>query len=139
LTIPFPATDFNFNVEEWDAAGQTYETLAICRTLALARAVFAAVIAEKPAGGFMIRRRIRVAPRGRLVRFRYKGCPGLRAFAARDPLTIARDVRTTPRDVRRGTSPTAKNKIDCRPREESGRGGTSSTAPGLRVEQLQRA
>jgi hypothetical protein len=25
---------FNFNVEEWDAAGQTYETLAICRTLA---------------------------------------------------------------------------------------------------------
>jgi hypothetical protein len=30
---------FNFNVEEWDAAGQTDETLAICRTLALARAV----------------------------------------------------------------------------------------------------
>jgi hypothetical protein len=29
---------FNFNVEEWDAAGQTYETLAICRTLAQARA-----------------------------------------------------------------------------------------------------
>jgi hypothetical protein len=26
---------FNFNVEEWDAKGQTYETLAICRTLAL--------------------------------------------------------------------------------------------------------
>jgi hypothetical protein len=25
---------FNFNVEEWDAKGQTYETLAICRTLA---------------------------------------------------------------------------------------------------------
>jgi hypothetical protein len=24
---------FNFNVEEWDAKGQTYETLAICRTL----------------------------------------------------------------------------------------------------------
>jgi hypothetical protein len=23
---------FNFNVEEWDAEGQTYETLAICRT-----------------------------------------------------------------------------------------------------------
>jgi len=22
---------FNFNVEEWDAKGQTYETLAICR------------------------------------------------------------------------------------------------------------
>jgi len=32
--------DFNFNVEAWDAKGQTYETLAICRTLALARAVF---------------------------------------------------------------------------------------------------
>jgi len=27
---------FNFNVEEWDAKGQTYETLVICRTLALA-------------------------------------------------------------------------------------------------------
>jgi hypothetical protein len=25
----------NFNVEEWDAKGQTYETLAICRTVAL--------------------------------------------------------------------------------------------------------
>jgi hypothetical protein len=25
-------------VEEWDAAGQTYETLAICRSLELARA-----------------------------------------------------------------------------------------------------
>jgi hypothetical protein len=35
---------FNFNVKEWDAQGQTYETLAICRTLALARAVFAAAI-----------------------------------------------------------------------------------------------
>jgi hypothetical protein len=40
---------FNFNVEEWDATGQTYETLAICRTLALARAAFAAAVAEKPA------------------------------------------------------------------------------------------
>jgi hypothetical protein len=30
---------FNFNVEEWDAEGQTCETLAICRTLALARRV----------------------------------------------------------------------------------------------------
>ncbi len=30
---------FNFNVEEWDAAGQNYETLAICRSLALARRV----------------------------------------------------------------------------------------------------
>jgi hypothetical protein len=31
---------FNFNVEEWDASAQTYETLAICRTLGLARAAF---------------------------------------------------------------------------------------------------
>ena len=31
---------FNFNVEAWDAAGQTYETLAICRTLALACVAF---------------------------------------------------------------------------------------------------
>jgi hypothetical protein len=29
---------FNFNVEEWDAKGMSYDTLAICRTLALARA-----------------------------------------------------------------------------------------------------
>jgi hypothetical protein len=35
--------------------GQTYETLAICRTLAQARAVLAAAIEEKPAGRFMIR------------------------------------------------------------------------------------
>jgi len=40
---------FNFNVEEWDATGQNYATLAICRLLELvARAVFAAAIAEKP-------------------------------------------------------------------------------------------
>jgi len=38
---------FNFNVEEWDAEGQAYETLAICRTLALARAAFEAAIEEK--------------------------------------------------------------------------------------------
>ena len=54
---------FNFNVEEWDAKGQTYETLAICRTLALARAVLAAAVAEKPAGRFMIRSRTRVVQR----------------------------------------------------------------------------
>jgi hypothetical protein len=36
-------------VEEWHAEGLTYETLAICRSLELARAVFAAAIAEKPA------------------------------------------------------------------------------------------
>jgi hypothetical protein len=51
---------FNFNVEEWDAKGQTYETLAICRTLALARAAFEVAIAKKPAGQFMIRSRTRV-------------------------------------------------------------------------------
>jgi len=54
---------FNFNVEEWDAAGETYETLAICRSLGLARAAFEAAIAEKPAGRFMIRSRTRVVQR----------------------------------------------------------------------------
>jgi hypothetical protein len=54
---------FNFNVEEWDAEGRTYETLAICRSLELARAAFAAAIAEKPAGRFMIRSRTRVVQR----------------------------------------------------------------------------
>jgi hypothetical protein len=29
---------FNFNVEEWDERGLHYETLAICRSLATARA-----------------------------------------------------------------------------------------------------
>jgi len=42
---------FNFNVEEWDT-GDHYETLAICRTLALARAAFDVAIEEKPAGRF---------------------------------------------------------------------------------------
>jgi hypothetical protein len=32
---------FNFNVEAWDAKGRSYETLAMCRSLELARAVFA--------------------------------------------------------------------------------------------------
>jgi hypothetical protein len=54
---------FNFNVEEWDAKGQTYETLAIRRTLALARAAFEVAIKEKPAGRFMIRSRTRVVKR----------------------------------------------------------------------------
>jgi hypothetical protein len=54
---------FNFNVEEWDAKGQTYETLAICRALGLARAAFGAAIAGKPAGRFMIRNRTRVVKR----------------------------------------------------------------------------
>jgi hypothetical protein len=50
---------FNFNVEEW-FAGDRYETLAICRSLELARAAFAAAIAEKPTARFMIRNRTRV-------------------------------------------------------------------------------
>jgi hypothetical protein len=33
---------FDFNVEEWDAKGLHHETLAICRSLALARATFEA-------------------------------------------------------------------------------------------------
>jgi len=57
------AARLQFNVEEWDAKGQTYETLAICRTLALARAAFKVAVAEKPGGRFMIRNRIRVVQR----------------------------------------------------------------------------
>jgi hypothetical protein len=53
---------FNFNVEEWFERHQ-YETLAICRTLALARAAFAVAVAEKPASKFMIRSRTRVVKR----------------------------------------------------------------------------
>jgi hypothetical protein len=52
MSLPFQGDDwlpgFNFNVEEWDAEGLHYETLAICRSLALARTVLAAAIAEKP-------------------------------------------------------------------------------------------
>jgi hypothetical protein len=54
---------FNFNVEEWSATGLTYETLATCRTLAMARAVFAVAVEEKPAGRFMIRNRTHVVKR----------------------------------------------------------------------------
>jgi hypothetical protein len=36
--------------EEWDAEGLHYETLAICRLLALARAVLPVAIVEKPTG-----------------------------------------------------------------------------------------
>jgi hypothetical protein len=54
---------FNFNVEEWDEKGLHHETLAICRSLALARASFAAAIAEKPVGRFMIRNRTRLVQR----------------------------------------------------------------------------
>jgi hypothetical protein len=53
---------FKFNVEEW-FEGDSYETLAICRTLDHAHAAFAVAIAEKPAGLFMIRNRIRVVKR----------------------------------------------------------------------------
>jgi hypothetical protein len=53
---------FNFNVEQW-FEGDRYETLALCRTLALARAAFAAAVAEKPAGRFTIRNRTRVVKR----------------------------------------------------------------------------
>jgi hypothetical protein len=51
---------FNYNVEKWDATGQHYETLAICRQLAYARAVFKEAVVEKPGGKFMIRARTRV-------------------------------------------------------------------------------
>jgi hypothetical protein len=44
---------FNFNVEEW-FEGDQYETLAVCRSLEFAHAVFAAAIAEKPAARFMV-------------------------------------------------------------------------------------
>jgi hypothetical protein len=54
---------FSFIVEEWDAEGLTYGTLAICRTLALARAAFTVAIAEMPGGRFMIRSRTRVVTR----------------------------------------------------------------------------
>ena len=53
---------FNYNVEEWFEGGH-YETLAICRTLALARFAFKLAIAEKPGGRFMIRSRPRVVKR----------------------------------------------------------------------------
>jgi len=46
---------FNFTVEEWTPRGSN--------SLALARAAFAAAIAEKSAARFMIRQRIRVVKR----------------------------------------------------------------------------
>ena len=64
MSLPFQddhwLPGFNFNVEEWDDKGLHYETLAICRTLALARAAFEVAVEEKPAGRFMIRSRTRV-------------------------------------------------------------------------------
>jgi hypothetical protein len=47
-------TGFNFNVEGWDAEGLNHETLPICRTLELARAVFKVAVEQKRAGRFMI-------------------------------------------------------------------------------------
>jgi hypothetical protein len=54
---------FNFKVEEWSATGLAYETLAVCRTLAMARGALKAAIEEKPAGRFMIRNRTQVVNR----------------------------------------------------------------------------
>jgi len=56
-------TGLYFNVEEWSATGLTYEPLADCATLELARVVFEAAITKKPAGRFMIRSRTRVVKR----------------------------------------------------------------------------
>ena len=53
---------FNYDVEEW-FEGDCHETLAICRQLAYARAVFKAAVADKPSGRFMIRSRTRVVKR----------------------------------------------------------------------------
>jgi len=64
---PFPKIQhwfpgINFNVEEW-FEGDRYETLATCRSLALARAAFEVAVEEKPTGMFMIRNRTRVVKR----------------------------------------------------------------------------
>jgi hypothetical protein len=55
--------EFNFNVEEWYAKGRSYETLAVCRSLELACVAFAAAIAKRRSGRFMIRSRTRVVQR----------------------------------------------------------------------------
>ena len=49
-------------MEEW-FEGHRFQTLAICRNLAIARAAFKQAIAEKPSGRFMIRARTRVVTR----------------------------------------------------------------------------
>ena len=54
---------FNFNVEAWDDAGLHFETLAICRSLALARAAFEAAIADNPDRKLTIRMRTHVVKR----------------------------------------------------------------------------
>jgi hypothetical protein len=53
---------FNCNVEEWPG-GDRYETLAMCRNLALAREPFKEAVAGKPSGRFTIRSRTRVVKR----------------------------------------------------------------------------
>jgi hypothetical protein len=53
---------FDFNVQEW-VKDDRCETLALCRTLAQARAVFAVAVEEKPTGQFMIRNRAQVVQR----------------------------------------------------------------------------
>jgi hypothetical protein len=53
---------FNFNVEQWDEHDR-YETLAICRSMALALAAFNMAIAQNPDRRFMIRNRTRVVKR----------------------------------------------------------------------------
>jgi hypothetical protein len=47
--------------EEWDAKGQTYETLAICRSLALARAAFKIADGRVGPGLFCEKRRLALA------------------------------------------------------------------------------
>jgi hypothetical protein len=49
--------------EEWDAEGLHFETLAIFRSLALARAAFEVAVEEKPASRIMIRSRTGVVKR----------------------------------------------------------------------------
>jgi len=51
------------DIPEGHREGLHYETLAICRSLALARAAFKVAVEEKPAGRFMIRQRTRVVKR----------------------------------------------------------------------------
>jgi hypothetical protein len=52
----------DFNVQEWFENGR-FDTLAICRTLAMALAVFKVAIEEKPAGRFKVRNRAQVVQR----------------------------------------------------------------------------
>jgi hypothetical protein len=56
-------TDARWHTKTTGCEGNRYESLAICRLLALARAAFEVAIAEKPAGRFTIRQRIRVVKR----------------------------------------------------------------------------